>query len=96
MHVTCVHVHVKSERIEEFRQASTLNHKESIQEPGNQRFDILQSNDDPSLFVLSEAYESKAAAAAYKNTPHYLNWRDTVADWMAALQQGIPYQSVAP
>ena len=30
MHVTCVHVHVKSDRIEEFHQASILNHQESI------------------------------------------------------------------
>ena len=75
MHVTCVHVHVKSERIEDFRQASILNHQESIQEPGNQRFDILQSKSDPTLFMLYEAYESEAAAAAHKTTPHYLKWR---------------------
>ena len=96
MHVTCVHVHVKSERIEEFRQASTLNHKESIQEPGNQRFDILQSKNDPTLFLLYEAYESEAAAAAHKSTPHYLKWKETVADWMAEPRKGVAYESVAP
>ena len=96
MHVTCVHVHVKSERIEEFRQASTLNHKESIQEPGNQRFDILQSKEDPTLFLLYEAYASEEAATAHKSTPHYLKWRETVADWMAEPRKGVAYESVAP
>ncbi len=96
MYVTCVHVHVKPERIEEFRQASVLNHQESIQEAGNQRFDILQSKDNPSLFLLYEAYESEAAAAAHKSTVHYLKWRETVADWMAEPRQGVPYESVAP
>ena len=55
MHVTCVHVHVKPDRIEEFRQASILNHNASILEVGNKRFDILQSKDDSSLFLLYEA-----------------------------------------
>ena len=96
MHVTCVHVHVKPEQIEAFCQASILNHQASIQEPGNQRFDILQSKDDPSRFLLYEAYESEAAAAAHKNTPHYLKWKETVADWMAEPRKGVPYQSVAP
>ena len=40
MYVTCVHVHLKSERIGEFPQTSILNQEESIQKPGNQRFDI--------------------------------------------------------
>ena len=96
MYVTCVHVHVKPEWIEEFRQASILNHKQSIQESGNQRFDILQSKDHSSLFLLYEAYESEAAAAAHKSTAHYLKWRETVADWMAEPRKGVPYESVAP
>ena len=90
MHVTCVHVHVKSDRIEEFRQASILNHQESIQEPGNQRFDILQSKDAPTLFLLYEAYESEANSAAHKSTPRYEKWRETVADWMAEPRKGVP------
>ena len=40
MYVTCVHVHLKSERIGEFPQTSILNQEESIQKPGNQCFDI--------------------------------------------------------
>ena len=96
MHVTCVHVHVKPDRIEEFRQASILNHQESIKEPGNQLFDILQSKNDPTLFLLYEAYESEAAAAAHKTTSHYLKWRETVADWMDEPRKGVTYVSVAP
>ena len=96
MHVTCVHVRVKPNQIEAFRQASILNHRKSIQEPGNQRFDILQSKDDPSLFLLYEAYESEAAAAAHKTTAHYLQWREAVADCMAEPRKGISYQSVSP
>jgi autoinducer 2-degrading protein len=96
MIVTFVHVLVKADRIEEFKHASIANHKESINEPGNLRFDILQDDADPSKFVLYEAYASEKASAAHKNTPHYLKWRETVADWMAQPRKGIKHRILAP
>ena len=65
-------------------------------EPGNRRFDILQSGDDPALFVFYEAYESAAAAAAHKDTAHYRVWRETVADWMAEPRKGVLYRGLLP
>jgi autoinducer 2-degrading protein len=96
MHVTLVHVHVLQDYIEDFIRASEANHSASIQEPGNLRFDILQSPDDPTRFVLYEAYRSPADADAHKQTAHYLTWRETVADWMAEPRQGIPYNGLLP
>ena len=96
MYVTCVHVKVKADHVAEFIQASEKNHACSIEESGNCRFDVLQSLDDPTTFVLYEAYASKADAAAHKETEHYLKWRETVADWMAEPRNGISYNSVAP
>jgi len=96
MHVTLVHVHVKSEHINDFIEASRLNHEASIREPGNRRFDLLQSAEDPERFVLYEAYASADDAAAHKNTAHYLRWRETVADWMAEPRKGIPYNGLLP
>ena len=32
----------------------------------------------------------------HKQTPHYLTWRETVADWMAEPRQGVPYHVIAP
>ena len=46
MLVTLVHVHVNPEYIDDFIAASRANHEASIQEPGNLRFDVLQSPDD--------------------------------------------------
>ena len=96
MQVTIVHVHVKSEHVDDFIEASRLNHEASIQENGNCRFDILQSADDPARFVLYEAYTSAAEAAAHKETAHYLAWRETVADWMAEPRRGDPYDGLYP
>jgi len=96
MHVTLVHVQVKPEHIRDFIEASRLNHEGSVKEPGNRRFDILQSADDPTKFVLYEAYVNAQDAAAHKTSPHYLKWRDTVAPWMATPRQGVPYLGLYP
>jgi autoinducer 2-degrading protein len=96
MHVTLVQISVKPEHIQDFIAASQANHLASVREPGNLRFDVLQSSDDPSQFILYEAYAHAADAAAHKQTAHYLAWRDTVADWMTKPRQGIPYTGLFP
>ena len=96
MQVTIVHVTVKPDHIDEFIEASRLNHESSVQEPGNRRFDVLQSADDPTRFVLYEAYENAAEAAKHKETAHYKQWRETVADWMAQPREGVPYNGLYP
>ena len=96
MQVTLVHVYVKSAHIDDFIAATQLNHEASIQEAGNRRFDVLQAPDNPSHFILYEAYASAEAAAAHKKTAHYLVWRDTVAEWMAEPRQGVSYEGLFP
>ncbi|MCB1984271.1 MAG: antibiotic biosynthesis monooxygenase [Burkholderiales bacterium] len=96
MYVTIVHVSVKPDYVEAFKEACRLNHEGSVQESGNMRFDILQSTDEPTKFVLYEAYKTQQDAAAHKETAHYLAWRETVADWMAAPRQGVVFQGLYP
>jgi autoinducer 2-degrading protein len=96
MHVTLVHVKVKPDRLDDFVEATRLNHEASIQEPGNLRFDVLRHADDPQRFVLYEAYASAEDASAHKKTAHYLRWRETVAEWMAAPREGVSYSGLFP
>jgi autoinducer 2-degrading protein len=96
MQVTIVHVSVKPEHIDDFIEASRQNHESSVVEPGNRRFDVLQSADDPTRFVLYEAYENAAEAAKHKETAHYMKWRETVADWMTQPRQGVAYNGLFP
>lgn len=96
MIVTCVYIHVKPETIQAFIEATTANHLEAIKEPGNLRFDFLQQADDPSCFMLYEAYESEEASAAHKKTSHYLKWRDAVAGFMAEPRTGVKYHFLEP
>ncbi len=96
MHVTLVHVHVLPDQVDAFVAATRANHQASIQESGNRRFDVLQSPDDPSRFILYEAYVSAADAAAHKETTHYLVWRDAVADLMAEPRRGEAMNGLFP
>ncbi len=96
MYVTIVHVQVKPEFVDEFIKATTKNHHLSVKEPGNLRFDVLQKGEDATEFALYEAYEDQTASAAHKETPHYLEWRETVATWMATPREGIKYNGLLP
>lgn len=96
MYVTIVHISVKQENITAFKDACRLNHENSIQEPGNLRFDVLQSADEPAKFVLYEAYKTQQDAAVHKKTIHYQTWRETVAGWMAEPRQGLTYCGLYP
>ena len=96
MIVTCVYIVVKPEAITSFIKATIENHNESVKEPGNLRFDIIQQSDDPARFMLYEAYESEQASADHKTTSHYIRWRDTVGDYMSEPRKGIKYMIIEP
>ena len=96
MLVVHVHVHVKPEYPEAFKQATIANAQESIKEPGIARFDFAQQQDDPTRFVLVEAYRTPEAPAAHKETKHYLTWRDAVAPMMAEPRAAVKFEGLFP
>lgn len=96
MIVTCVYVHVKTDAVDNFINATISNHRESVKEPGNLRFDFIQQADDPCRFMIYEAYESEKAVSDHKNSSHYEVWRDTVADYMAEPRKGVRYNIIEP
>ena len=96
MLIVHVHVHVKPESVEDFRQATIENARQSVQEPGIARFDVVEQQDDATRFVLVEVYRSPDAAAAHKETAHYAKWRDAVATMMAEPRHSVKYNAVFP
>ena len=96
MLVVHVFVHVKIDQVEIFQNATLENARNSIQEPGIARFDIIQQQDDLTRFVLVEVYRTPDDPARHKETTHYQKWRDTVADMMAEPRTSIKYTNVFP
>jgi len=96
MLIVHVHVHVRSEHLDAFKDATLANAQASLREPGIARFDVLQQADEPSRFVLVEVYRDNAATVAHKETPHYAVWRDTVATMMASPRTSVRFTNVFP
>jgi quinol monooxygenase YgiN len=96
MLVVHVHVHVKSECVDAFITSTRLNALASLEEPGIARFDVIQQVDDPTRFVLVEAYKTAAAPAQHKQTAHYATWRDAVADMMQSPRTSVKFETLYP
>lgn len=96
MLIVHVHVHVKPECVEAFKAATEENARASVREPGIARFDFTQQIDDPTRFVLVEAYRTGDAPAAHKDTAHYAKWRDAVAGMMAEPRSSVKYANLFP
>jgi autoinducer 2-degrading protein len=96
MLIVHVFVHVKADQVEAFKAASVENARDSIEEPGVARFDLIQQQDDPTRFVLVEVYRTSDDPARHKETAHYQKWRDAVAEMMAEPRTSVKYVSVFP
>ncbi len=96
MLIVHVFVNVKPEQVEAFRAATLENARNSVQEPGIARIDVLQEQDEPTRFVLVEIYRTSEDPGKHKETAHYQKWRDTVADMMAEPRTSVKYTNVFP
>ena len=96
MHIVQVFIHVKDDLVEEFKTATVENARNSLQEPGITRFDLIQQVDDPTRFLLVEVYGTLDDAASHKETTHYKLWHNTVGPMMAEPRTRIAYRNVFP
>ena len=96
MIVVNVYVSVKPEMIKQFIEATLENAKNSIKEPGIVRFDVVQSLENSSDFLLVEVYKSEQAILKHKETLHYNTWRRTVENMMLNPRKSIKYKNIFP
>ena len=96
MYIVHVHVQVKPEYMQAFKDATRKNAEASIHEPGIARFDVVQQFDDPNRFLLQEVYWTIDDPAKHKETQHYKVWRETVAEMMAVPRQSVKYENIFP
>lgn len=82
MVVVMVRCHVKPGCEEAFAAASIANARASNLEPGVLRFDFYRE-EDPSRFILLEAYRDEEGPRSHKASAHYAAWRDAVEPLLA-------------
>jgi (4S)-4-hydroxy-5-phosphonooxypentane-2,3-dione isomerase len=96
MFLFCVHLHVQPAHRARFIEASLENARNTIREPGNLRFDVLQQADDPDRFVYYEVYRDEESAKAHKATAHYARWAETVPSLLADPRSSVKYAPLFP
>jgi quinol monooxygenase YgiN len=96
MFIVHVFVHVKEDRIEDFKRATMENARNSVNEPGIARFDVIQQQDNPGRFILVEVYRTSEDPARHKETEHYRRWRDAVEEMMAGPRSSIKFTNIFP
>ncbi len=96
MYIVHVFVHVKPDQVENFKAAIVENARNSVQEPGIARFDVIQQQDDPTRFVLVEVYRTDADTVKHKETPHYNKWREVVENILVEPRSRIIYSNIFP
>ena len=96
MFIVHVFIHVKPDRIENFKTATLENARNSVLEPGIARFDVVQHLEDPTRFILVEVYRTPEDPARHKETAHYQTWRDTVENMMAESRTSIKLTNLFP
>jgi quinol monooxygenase YgiN len=96
MHIIHVHVLVKTDQVDAFKNATIENAANSLKEPGVARFDVIQDQDNPSKFILVEVYRTAEDSALHKETSHYKKWRDIVAPMMAEQRYSHKFINIFP
>lgn len=96
MHIVHVFLHIKDDRVEQFKNATIENAQSSLREPGVARFDLIQQVDDPTRFLLVEVYRTLEDADRHKDTLHYKHWHEVVGPLMAEPRTRIIYRNVYP
>ena len=96
MYIAHVIIQVKPDDIEQFKEATRINAKASLEEPGIARFDVLQEEGKPESFVLVEVYRTKDDSMRHKETAHYQRWRDMAEGMMAIPRTKTVYEAVFP
>jgi autoinducer 2-degrading protein len=92
--IAAVHVYVKPDKIDEFKEKIRANHEASIAEPGCLRFDVAQSKEDPTKFLLWEVYVDEAANKYHKTTPHYLAFKEQMPGLMSKDRHSDLYEGI--
>lgn len=75
--------HIKPENADQFCARVLQQAADSVQkEPGCFQFDVLRDESNQNIFFLYETYANAAALDDHRQTPHFANFSQTVADWI--------------
>lgn len=74
-------IRVKAEHLDDFVEHIRTHARNSVQEPGCLRFDVLQDRDDPRTICLYEVFRSEADLDRHREQDSYRRWMALSREW---------------
>lgn len=96
MHTRLATFHVRPDDAAAFRVATAAHVAKTQAEPGVQRFELLQAENDPTQFVILMEFADDAARGRHLETAHYQQWRAEIDAWLAAPIESTRFVRVVP
>ena len=96
MYLVVVKLNVKPDKTDAFIELATFNARNSRQEPGNVRFDVLRGAEDSDLFRLYEVYKDEDAFKAHQATPHYARWKTEINELLSEPRTSEKFRNIFP
>mgnify|MGYP001388120670 CR=1 FL=1 len=96
MHNVIVNIQVKANMVDAFIKETIKNVQGSMHEDEIISFDLLQSKEDPTKFLLIEVYKNEASVVSHQQTNHYLQWKEIVNDMMEKPRIKSAYYNIFP
>ena len=78
--VLVVTVKVQPEFVAKLKPAMLENAAQSVQEENCYQFDVIVSQDDENTFMFYEVYKDEQALADHRQTPHFLNYWNSMQE----------------
>jgi autoinducer 2-degrading protein len=92
----CVYLKVTPGREAAFLAESRKNQAGARAEPGNLRFEIYRSQENPRNFLFAEEYISVEAVAQHRETPHFKAWLETAGPMLAEPRERVGGTVIPP
>lgn len=90
-----IHVQVKNDSIDAFREITIANGKERADWDGNLRYDVFQDEADPTKFTIIEVFSSQATIDAYYDSDKHQAWAEAVKPMIEEIR-GSDQQQIFP
>jgi autoinducer 2-degrading protein len=91
-----VRIEPKPDKVDAFLELATYDARNSREEPGCLRFDVLRHNDNPPRFAFYEVYKDEDAVKAHQQTAHYARWRREIEALQAVPRTADKFTTIDP
>lgn len=80
-------IRVKQQYLDQFLKGVFLHARNSSQEPGCIRYEVMQDKNDPQIVCLYEVFRDEVAFNEHRTYDYYKHWMESSRDWRHSEQR---------